>query len=55
MVRLGRHFSVTLKPGVLVPLEHPTFILRGVLQDQGTVHRPANVAGRAALSVDLAF
>jgi len=54
-LRLDRHFSVSMKLGALVPLEHPTFTLKGVSEDQGRVHRPASVVGRAALGVDLDF
>lgn len=54
-LKISRHFSLPLKLGVLLPLEHPTFTLQGVAEDQGRVHKPAKLMGRATLGVDWVF
>jgi hypothetical protein len=54
-LHLGQRFGIPLRIGALVPLAHPIFRLNGISQEQGRVHRPADLVGRVMLGVDLIF
>jgi hypothetical protein len=50
-IRAGEHVTLPVALEVLAPTRRPEFVFRG----RGTVYRPAQVAGRASLAVELSF
>jgi hypothetical protein len=54
-LRVSRHLSIPFRLSALVPLAHPSFVLNGVVEEQGKVYSPAPVLGRAELGIDVDF
>jgi len=54
-LRLTRHFSVTLDAEGLLPLTHPTFVLRNVSEAGGRVHKPSSLVGRTGVGTNFEF
>ena len=54
-LRVSRHLSIPFRLAALVPLAHPSFVLKGVVEAQGQVYTPSPVLGRAELGIDVDF
>jgi len=54
-LRISPHVAIPLRMGVVAPLGHPTFVLKGVTEGQGQIYSPSRVAVRALLAVDVDF
>ena len=54
-LRISPHIAIPLRMGVVAPLGHPTFVLKGVTEGQGQIYSPSRVAVRALLALDVEF
>jgi hypothetical protein len=54
-LRVSRHLSIPLRLSAMVPLAHPSFVLKGVVEAQGQVYSPSPILGRAELGIDVVF
>lgn len=54
-LRISPHVAIPFRMGVVAPLGHPTFVLKGVTEGQGQIYSPSRAAVRALLAVDVDF
>ena len=54
-LRISPHVAIPFRVGVVAPLGHPTFVLKGVTEGQGQIYSPSRVAVRGLLAVDIDF
>jgi hypothetical protein len=54
-MRISPHVAIPFRMGVVAPLGHPTFVLKGVTEGQGQIYSPLRVAVRAVLAADVDF